>query len=145
MRAFSFYFHSGAARAAYPTTTSASRNGINDLRASGYATRGRRPCCGARAGGRGRRPRGGDDPPRSVTTPLFIATQPAYGTCLDELWPPIKQTYLRQGIANSIGYFLVYSRDRRTEKKNYDKALRPNIIISLCRFGNRLCNIATCA
>lgn len=46
------------------------------LRASRYATRGRRPCARAGAGAAGRRPQGGTDPRRSVTTPLFIATQP---------------------------------------------------------------------
>lgn len=40
------------------------------------------------AGGEGRA--GATTRLRSVTTPLFIATQPAYGTCPDELWPPIK-------------------------------------------------------
>lgn len=68
MRTFSFYFHSGAL-AAYMTTPSASQNGINDLRASGYATAG--DVLAARARGGGRRPRGGDDPAPFGNHPAF--------------------------------------------------------------------------
>lgn len=137
MRTFSFYFHSGAL--AQPIRRHRAHLGTVSttcVRVVMQCNGGRRPC-GA-ATGRGGRPRGGDDPTPFGNHPAFYCnpTQPAYGTCPDELWPPIKQTYLRQGIANSIGYFLVYSTDtdRQNKKKNNDQILTLYIIISLYHF-----------